>query len=83
MLLRLASLEGINRYHTIFQHTPPSRALVFSEQATFYPSGAKRNGSGTTAYAWYIWDKNATPDGTQLVVLKARHRRRHSSILLP
>lgn len=52
LLLRLAFLEGANRANTIFAHTPPSRVWVFSERITFYPAGAERRGSGTTAYAW-------------------------------
>ncbi len=60
LLLRLAFLEGINRHNTIFSKFPPSRVWVFSERITFYPSGAVRKGSGTTAYAWFIWDKEAS-----------------------
>jgi hypothetical protein len=32
---------------------------VFSERITFYPSGIEPKGSGTTAYAWFVWDKDA------------------------
>lgn len=56
LLLRLAFLEGGNRYRTIFDQIPPSRTFVFSERITFYPAGAQRKGSGTTAYAWFVWD---------------------------
>jgi len=83
LLLRLAFLEGVNRFHTIFQHTPPTRVWVFSERVTFYPSGADPKGSGTTAYAWLVWDKDATPGAPQLKWLKPRYKRRHSSIVLP
>ncbi len=65
LLLRLAFLEGGNRQRTIFSKAPPSRVWVFSERITFYPAGAVQKGSGTTAYAWFVWDKNA-PDGTEL-----------------
>jgi len=57
LLLRLAFLEGANRTRTIFHKHPPARVWVFSERITFYPKGAKIAGSGTTAYAWFIWDK--------------------------
>jgi hypothetical protein len=63
LLLRLAFLEGANRQRTIFTDMPPARVWVFSERITFYPAGAVRQGSGTTAYAWFVWDKirgNAT-----------------------
>jgi hypothetical protein len=65
LLLRLAFLEGVNRANTIFAGTPPARVWVFSERLTFYMRGAKRSGGGTTAYAWFVWDKLAGP-GTQL-----------------
>src|SRR5690606_28479066 len=57
LLLRLAFLEGSNRNRTIFSVVPPTTVWVFSERITFYPSGAARAGSGTTAYAWFVWDK--------------------------
>jgi len=57
LLLRLAFLEGAKRNHSIFSIYPPSRVWVFSERITFYPAGAKVKGSGTTAYAWFVWDK--------------------------
>lgn len=58
LLLRLAFLEGANRSNTIFARNPPSRVWVFSERITFYPAGAEVKGSGTTAYAWFVWDKD-------------------------
>src|SRR5207237_7624221 len=58
LLLRLAFLEGANRQQTIFSKAPPSRVWVFSERITFYPAGAVQKGSGTTAYAWFVWDKD-------------------------
>jgi hypothetical protein len=65
LLLRLTFLEGANRARTIFKITPPSRVWVFSERITFYPSGVEPKGSGTTAYAWFVWDKDA-PGSTEL-----------------
>lgn len=58
LLLRLAFLEGASRQNTIFSVCPPSKVWVFSERITFYPKGAVRKGSGTTAYAWYVWDQD-------------------------
>lgn len=65
LLLRLAFLEGANRARTIFLQHPPARVWVFSERITFYMKGAEKAGSGTTAYAWFVWDKGAAP-GTEL-----------------
>src|SRR5262245_24344651 len=56
LLLRLAFLEGGNRYRTIFSQTPPARVWVFSERITFYPTGVEQRGTGTTAYAWFVWE---------------------------
>jgi hypothetical protein len=60
LLLRLAFLESAHRAKTIFSVNPPARVWVFSERITFYPKDAIRRGSGTTAYAWFVWDKAAT-----------------------
>ena len=57
LLLRLAFLEGANRQKTIFKENPPSTVWIFSERITFYQAGAQIKGSGTTAYAWFVWDK--------------------------
>lgn len=76
LLLRLAFLEGSNRANTIFSHSPPSRVWVFSERITFYPAGAKQQGSGTTAYAWFIWDKDA-PKITELKWFKPGYKNKY------
>lgn len=65
-LLRLAFLEGGNRYRTIFSKHPPTRVWVFSERITFYPAGAVKKGTGTTAYAWFVWDKGGQPGRSEL-----------------
>ncbi len=75
LLLRLAFLEGANRAETIFLKHPPSRVWVFSERITFYMKGAERGGSGTTAYAWFVWDKDAAP-GTELRWFKPGYKSR-------
>ena len=77
LLLRLAFLEGVNRANTIFTRTPPSRVWVFSERITFYPQGVDPKGSGTTAYAWFVWDKEA-PNGTELKWFKPGYKARYS-----
>lgn len=75
LLLRLAFLEGANRANTIFSECPPSRVWVFSERITFYMEGATQKGSGTTAYAWFVWDKHAT-NATELKWLKPGYKQR-------
>jgi hypothetical protein len=78
LLLRLAFLEGANRARTIFAVTPPSRVWVFSERITFYPSGVEPKGSGTTAYAWFVWDKGA-PGSTELKWFDPGYKAKFSS----
>ena len=77
LLLRLAFLEGGNRNRTIFSNAPPSRVWVFSERITFYPAGAIRQGSGTTAYAWFVWDA-AGSGPTELKWLSPGYKARYS-----
>jgi len=77
LLLRLAFLEGANRANTIFSKIPPSRVWVFSERITFYPKNAVKAGSGTTAYAWFIWDKSHS-GSTELNWLKPGYKRLYS-----
>ncbi|WP_340107660.1 hypothetical protein [Pikeienuella sp. HZG-20] len=76
LLLRLAFLEGANRQRSIYSTTPPSRVWVFSERITFYPAGATVKGSGTTAYAWFVWDKDAS--GSELKWLKPGYKAKYS-----
>jgi len=75
LLLRLAFLEGGNRYRTIFSRNPPTRVWVFSERITFYPAGAQQQGTGTTAYAWFVWDKLAPQGTSQLCWLPPGYKR--------
>lgn len=77
LLLRLAFLEGANRQRTIFTEAPPSRVWVFSERITFYPAGAVQKGTGTTAYAWFVWDKDASSQ-TELKWFKPGYKARYS-----
>lgn len=77
LLLRLAFLEGAKRARTIFTECPPSRVWVFSERITFYPVGVEVKGTGTTAYAWFVWDKDA-PSGTELCWFEPGYKARYS-----
>ena len=79
LLLRLAFLEGANRRRTIFATTPPARVWVFSERITFYPAGAEVRGSGTTAYAWFVWDKLTENRPTELNWLPLGYKGRYST----
>ena len=73
----LAFLKGANRARGIFSECPPSRVWVFRERIAFYPVGAQRKGTGTTAYAWFVWDKDA-PSGTELGWFQPGYKRRYT-----
>lgn len=77
LLLRLAFLEGSNRAKTIFAECPPSRVWVFSERITFYPANTEQRGSGTTAYAWFVWD-HASHKGTDLKWIEPGYKKKYS-----
>lgn len=77
LLLRLAFLEGANRQRTIFTNAAPARVWVFSERITFYPAGAVQKGTGTTAYAWFVWDKDAA-GSTEMKWFKPGYKARYS-----
>jgi hypothetical protein len=79
LLLRLAFLEGGNRQRTIFAKSPPARVWVFSERITFYPAGAVQKGSGTTAYAWFVWDKQIAGNKTELKWLPSGYKASYAS----
>jgi hypothetical protein len=67
LLLRLSFLESARRYDSIFSKFWPARVWIFSERITFYPNGLQTAGSGTLAYAWFVWDRDEDPaTGTQL-----------------
>lgn len=67
MLLRLAFLEGVGRHKRLYKENSPNRILVFSERVTFYPHGENNKKSGgTTAYAWFIWDKKELSKETKI-----------------
>ena len=79
-LLRLSFLEGARRTRTIFHRFPPARVWVFSERITFYPKGAAVAGGGTTAYAWFVWDKSHQ-SGTELRWFRPGYKARCRDIM--
>lgn len=78
LLLRLAFLESAHRARTIFEDSPPTRVWIFSERITFYMAGAQRRGSGTTAYAWFVWDKREEDAPTRVKWIQPGFRRRYA-----
>lgn len=62
-LLRLSFLEGQARYDSLFHSHPPARIYVFSKRLTIWRGDEEVAGSGTVAYAWFVWKQGyrATP----------------------
>ena len=59
-LLRLAFLEGQERYDSIFRLHPPADVYVFSKRLTIWrgdEDDAWYGKTGKTAYAWMVWKK--------------------------
>lgn len=60
MLLRLAFLEGQERWRRIYQRLPPARVWVFRERVAMPPGELldriEREG-GKIAYAWFVWER--------------------------
>jgi hypothetical protein len=58
LLLRTAFMESVDRYHAIFDKTPPTYVYVFTERLTMFPAGSERTTGGTTSYSWFVWDQD-------------------------
>ena len=56
-LLRLSFLEGVGRHERLFASNPPARVHVFSQRLTIWRGDGEPTSTGTTAYAWFVWDK--------------------------
>lgn len=59
-LLRLAFLEGQRRHSELFSKSPPSRVHVFRKRLTIWRGDEAPRSTGTTAYAWFVWDGQTT-----------------------
>ncbi len=78
LLVRLAALATKGRWSYIYKDQPPSRIWVFAERITMYPYGIRTGGSGTTEYAWFVWDKESDDIG-KLGWIEPGHRARYSN----
>jgi hypothetical protein len=55
-LLRLSFLEGVKRFNELFAKNQPSRIYVFSKRVTMWRGDEEPRGTGTTCYAWFVWE---------------------------
>lgn len=64
LLLRLTFLEGEGRREFLIS-SPLKAIYVFSSRVTMYPENEEKpENSGTTAYAWFVWEKGYTGSTT-------------------
>ncbi|MAZ23485.1 MAG: hypothetical protein CMB22_01605 [Euryarchaeota archaeon] len=68
LFLRLNMLEGQKRYYEIFKPNPPARVWIFSARQTLWREKQKapKGRSGTTAYAWFIWEGGTAEGDTRM-----------------
>ena len=60
MLLRLAFLEGGERFRDLFDRTPPARIWVFTWRVPMPPGvlkGRLKEKGGAIAYCWMVWER--------------------------
>lgn len=75
MLLRLAWLEGGERYERLFRDLPPTVLAVFSERVPMVKGRWDPEATTATAYAWAVWRAPATAE-TRLIWIPPGQRRR-------
>lgn len=63
MLTRLAFLEGIDRYRSLFRTNPPSIIAQFTERVPMVKGRLSAKGSTATAYCWLVWLRGAPERG--------------------
>ena len=59
-LLRLSFLESKRRKAELLDVAPPSRVWVFAKRLTIWRGDEAPTSTGTTAYAWFVWDRGTT-----------------------
>lgn len=59
MLTRLAFLEGVGRYETLFRPAPPTIIAQFTERVPMVKGRLTAKGSTATAYCWLVWFTDA------------------------
>jgi len=55
VIVRTAFLEGVGRHKSLFQRSPPSLVLQFTERVVMHRGKLSPKGSTATAYCWLVW----------------------------
>ncbi len=64
VIVRSAFLEGAERYRALFNASPPSLILQFSERVVIHKARLSAKGSSATAYSWVVWQIGDTTNKT-------------------
>ncbi|GJD76579.1 Eco57I restriction-modification methylase domain-containing protein [Methylobacterium goesingense] len=67
IIARTSFLEGVRRYQNIFKPSPPTLVLQFTRRISFAKGQISSINNGATAFAWYIWDKEAPSSETRVI----------------
>lgn len=67
ILARTVFLESIGRYEGLFKNNPPTYFAQFTERVPMVKGRLDQKASTATGYAWFVWVKEDTRDGTKLV----------------
>lgn len=56
MLVRIAFLEGQDRYLKLFRHDNPTAIYQFVERVPMFKGRLERTSATATAYCWLVWE---------------------------
>lgn len=59
VIVRSAFLEGVGRHERLFNQTPPTDILQFTERVVMHRGKLSAKGSTATAYCWLVWRMGA------------------------
>lgn len=74
LFVRAQWLEGVERYRTIFQPTPPALIAYFAERVPLCKGRWDPNGSTATQYVWLVWLKNHGPKPPRAIWIEPGRR---------
>lgn len=80
MLCRMSVLEGVRRYHSLWQGNPPNFVLPFAERVPMHRGRWVVNGKTATSYMWLIWRHSLNLPLMQLRHLPPGMRKTYSRI---
>lgn len=78
LLTRIAFLEGVERYETVFRDNPPNIVAQYAERVPMVEGRYDPEASTATAYCWLVWlRKSWGPSRIQWIPPCRKHMQRH------